>query len=131
MRADLAAYLKTPVPAWDWIAVDCCRWTDGWSVACGNRSAIGLLGLRYRTERGALLTIRRGGGLVALWSRGMALAGVSHVTEPEAGDIGVIKRPTHDGLNETVGIFTGERWASISDTAKHFGPALPLAIWRP
>lgn len=127
----LGEYLSASRPVWDWANHDCCRWMDRWCMERGRESAIALLGLRYRTERGALLTIRRGGGLVALWTRGMALTGAPAVDEPQAGDVGIIERPTVCGLNETAAIHTGERWFSISDTSIHSGPARALAMWRP
>lgn len=131
MRPDLAAFLRLPLPKWDYIGHDCCRWVDRWSMSCGNPSAISALGLTYNSERSALVMIKRGGGLVALWTRGMELAEVEEGDDRREGDIGVIERATHDGLNQTMGIFTGERWVSISDAALHFGPADVLAMWRP
>jgi hypothetical protein len=131
MRADLAAFLKEPQPRFDFVTHDCCRWVDKWSIARSHPSAIVALGLTYDSERSALVTIKRGGGLVALWTEGMALAGVPEADDAREGDIGVIERTTDDGLNETVAIFTGERWANISDRTLHFGPADVLAMWRP
>jgi len=129
----LSAYLAEPRPAWDWQHLDCCRWVDGWCLANGWGSPIGAIGIRYDSERSALLTIRRGGGLVALWTKGMAAVGIGPVDEWNtlaAGDIGVIRRPTACGADEAVGIWTGERWVTLGLRGLDFGPAEALAVWR-
>lgn len=127
----LGEYLAAPRPPWDWVSLDCCRWIDGWVVARGRDSAIRALDLRYNTERSALRTIVRGGGLVALWTAGMARIGVLEVDIPAAGDVAVIERSTVCGLDQAMAIFTGERWASLGLRGIEVGPADALRVWRP
>ena len=127
----LGDYLGAPRPAWDWVNLDCCRWVDGWVQQRGYPSPIAMLGLTYDSERSALLAIRRGGGLVALWTRGMCLAGVREADDAQAGDVAIIGRPTECGTNEAAAIFTGERWMTLGVRGFHCGPADVLASWRP
>lgn len=75
--------------------------------------------------------IGRGGGLVALWTRGMAAVGVPEADEPQAGDVAVIVRPTVCGMGEAMAIYTGDRWASLALRGLEIGAAEPLKVWRP
>ena len=127
----LADFLSAPLPEWDWKNHDCCRWIDRWLQARGHGSPIEALGLRYSTERGALRTIRRGGGLTALWGRGMAAVGLPEVVESQPGDVAVILRETVCGLHEAMAVRVGERWASLAIRGLEIGPAEPLKVWRP
>ena len=124
-------FLAIPRPAWDWRAHDCCRWVDRYLRLCGYASPIEALGLRYDSERSALRVIAKGGGLVALWDAGMAAVVVPHADAAQAGDVAVIERTTADGLNQAMGLFTGDRWASLTPRGLEFGPAQALRIWRP
>lgn len=126
----LGEYLKAPRPAWDWINLDCSRWLDRWIVMQGRRSAMEATGIAYNSERSALLTIRRGGGLLALWSRGMEAVGIMETDAPVAGDAAILSIPTEDGADETCGIWTGERWASLHTRGLIFGIGDPLIVWR-
>ncbi len=127
----LGDFLTQPLPEWDWQEHDCCRWVARWIEARGHLSPIKALGLRYSTERGALLTIRRGGGLAALWGRGMDAVGVPLASAPQPGDVAVIHRPTVCGLDTAMAICTGTRWASLAIRGLEIGPAEPLKVWRP
>ena len=127
----LADFLCAPLPEWDFCRHDCCRWVARWIEARGHACPIKALGLRYSTERGALRTIRRGGGLSALWGRGMAAVGVPEAGEPQPGDVAVIRRETVCGLDEAMAIKVGERWASLALRGLEIGPAEPLKVWRP
>lgn len=120
--------LRTP---WAWGSADCCTFVAGWVVACGHADPMDFLRPLYTTERAAMLTIGRGGGLVDLWTRGMIDAGVPECDEPLAGDVAVLVADTEDGLNQACGIWTGERWATRTQSGLQFGPADPLRIWRP
>lgn len=129
----LAEYLALPRPAWDWVTIDCCRWVDGWCRAHGLESPMEAIGIRYDSERSALLQIARGGGLSALWAKGMAAVGAAPVDEwdqLQAGDVGVIRRATSCGTDEAAGIWTGERWVTLGLRGLDFGPAEALAVWR-
>ena len=129
----LSEYLSAPRPAWDWQRLDCCRWVDGWCLANLRGSPMAAIGIRYDSERSALLQIKRGGGLVALWTRGMAAVGIAAVGDQDdlrAGDVGVICRPTACGTDEAAGIWTGERWVTLGLRGLDFGPADALAVWR-
>jgi len=126
---DLGEYLKAPRPAFDFVAHDCSRWMDRWIVSRGHASAMEATGIRYSSERSALRTIRRGGGLFALWQRGMDAIGVPEVATPTLGNCTILEIPTDDGVNETCGIWTGERWASLHRHGLMFGVGSPIMIW--
>lgn len=126
----LGEYLRAPRPAWDYIAHDCSRWLDRWLVLRGRASAMEAIGIAYSSERSAALTIARGGGLLALWARGMEAIGLSQVEIPRMGDAAILSVQTEDGTNETTGIWTGERWASVHKGGLIVGVGDPLMLWR-
>lgn len=126
----LGEYLKAPRPAWDWVEQDCCRWVARWIVSRGHADPMEFIGARYCTRIGALRLIKRGGGLVALWSRGMDGAGIPEAIAAEAGDVAVLSVPTEDGIGEACGIWTGERWAMLHERGLVFGVGEPLKVWR-
>jgi len=126
----LGEYLKAPRPAWDWINLDCSRWLDRWLVLSGHQSAMEATDITYNSERSALLTITRGGGLLDLWSNGMEAIGLPQIDIPAMGDAAILSVETDDGTNETCGIWTGERWASLHRRGLLFGFGVPLAMWR-
>ena len=123
-------YLAAPRPAWDWRAHDCCRWMARWVVECGHPNPMDFIGAGYSTEIGALRLIRRGGGLVPLWDKGMDGAGVPRAGEPLTGDVAVLSNPTDDGIGEACGIWSGMRWVSLHKRGLMAGVGAPLAIWR-
>lgn len=116
---------------WVWFEHDCCRFIDGWVVHRGRESPMDLLGIHYDSETSALRRIREGGGLVRLWSAGMALAGVPEVDEPTPGDVGIVPVSTEDGLNEACGIYLGPRWAMLGVRGLYCATVVPLRAWRP
>lgn len=124
-------FLTAPLLPFDFVRSDCCRWLDRYLVARGRQSAIKALGLHWTTEKGALRVIKRGGGLVPLWSRGMDAVGVPEASEHKPGDVAVIGRSTLDRLNQATAIYTGSRWASLGLRGMEYGPAEPLKVWRP
>ena len=125
----LGEYLKAPRPAWDFRSQDCCRWVARWIVSQGHADPMDFIGARYATRIGALRLIKRGGGLVALWSRGMAGAGMAETCEAKAGDVAVMSVPTEDGIGEACGIWTGDRWGMLHERGLVFGVGTPLKIW--
>jgi hypothetical protein len=90
------------------------------------------IGMEYDSERSALRRIAEGGGLAALWSRGMTEIGAEAcgLDDVRAGDVGVIARATQCGTNEAAAIWTGTRWATLGLRGLDFGPADALAVWR-
>jgi hypothetical protein len=126
----LGEYLKAPRPRWDWVNLDCSRWLDAWIVLCGHPSPMVAIDIRYDSERSALRTIARGGGLLALWSHGMEAAGLHEASEAMQGDAAILSISTDDGTNQTCGIWTGARWASLHQRGLMFGVGAPLKTWR-
>lgn len=123
-------YLDQTRPKWDWINHDCSRWLNRWLVLNGHPSAMEAIGITYDSEATALRTIVRGGGLLALWSKGMNAAGLLPVDAPEQGDAAILAIPTDDSTDQTCGIWTGQRWASVHRTGLLCGVGHPLGIWR-
>lgn len=126
----LGEYLRAPLPAWDWVNHDCSRWLDRWLVLNGHRSAMAATEIGYHDRLSALRIIQGGGGLLALWSRGMAAIGLQLTDTARAGDAAILVAPTEDRTNETCGIWTGERWAAPHHRGLVFGVGAPLRIWR-
>ncbi len=122
--------------SWGWgtePGLDCCKFVAKWAILYGYVDPMVLVWREpYNSERSALRCIAKGGGLVALWSAGMAHVEIAEaIGEPEAGDIGVINRPTVCGRNEALGIYTGQRWATLGHAGVEVGPADIVKAWRP
>lgn len=128
----LGEYLSRPLPDWDWVDLDCCRWVDGWIQARGHASPMAAIGVQYDSERSAMRRIAEGGGLAPLWVNGMKAVGLPIVAwdQVAAGDVGVIERETACGFNQAAGIWTGERWATLGLRGYDFGPATTHVTWR-
>lgn len=131
----LGEYLQWAIrQPWAWgldsAGLDCCTFANTWCQAQAWGSPMAAIGIQYDSELSALRRIREGGGLLALWSQGMAAIDARAVGDMRAGDIGVIRRPTPCGTDEAAAIWTGERWVSLGLRGLDFGPAEALAVWR-
>ena len=127
---NLGDFLRAPCPPWDYREHDCSRWLDRYLVARGYPSPMSATGIAYASEREAKLVIGRGGGLLALWTRGMEAIGLSEASEPEQGDVAILSVATDDGTDQTCGIWTSARWATVYQGGTMFGAGEPLRIWR-
>lgn len=85
---------------------------------------------RYRTALGCQRILKREGGLVGVVGRGAAIVGLAPVTDPVAGDIGVVRAQTAAGEGEVSAIKTRVGWALLSPTGLIVAPASVLAAWR-
>lgn len=107
---------------------DCACFPANWAIECGRPDPMVKWRGAYSTEAQAEDIIADAGGLVALFSEG--LAGCDVVEEPQAGDIGVVEL-----LGEQAGaIFTGKRWAFVAERGLAFASldaACLLKVWRP
>lgn len=119
---------------WGWgtnPGLDCCKFAGKWAIARGLIDPMVLVWRNpYDSERSALRRIAEAGGLVPLWTAGMAHVGADQIHAPIPGAIGIIQRETVCGLNEASGIWTGQRWVTLGLRGFDFGPAEPLAMWR-
>jgi hypothetical protein len=129
---DLGAYLvqeaKRP---WQWGVADCTTHAGDWVLALTGRDPVARW-RGYSTDLEAEDHIARAGGLLALWSDG--LAGIMRRAEAAwPGDIGLIRMPGEDGEPIEIGaIFTGKRWSFRSPRgigAVSLDPANVVAIW--
>lgn len=116
---------------WGWGTHDCCTFASQWAIIRGNPDPMAYLRGRYSTAGEAVRVLVKHGGLLAVTTRGMIEAGVPEADFPRAGDIGVVQRPTEEGLNQACGIYTGERWATLGLRGMDCGPAEILGLWRP
>lgn len=129
---DLGAYLQTAISRpWNWGRHDCCRFAAEWCIRRGRGDPMDFLRPLYTSEFQALRTIREGGGLVALWSRGMEDIGAPVVERVEAGDVGIVESITERGAEQVCAINTGPRWAILGIHGMVFSPAQPVRAWRP
>lgn len=119
---------------WGWgrePGMDCCKFAARWVVRRGHSDPMDYIVGRYDSAIGALSLIRRNGGLVPLWTRGMIEAVVPEADDPRAGDVAIIRVATDDGTNEACGIYTGDKWLTLGQRGIEAQPAEPLMIWRP
>lgn len=126
----LGDFLRAPCPTWDYVQHDCSRWLDLYLVTRGHPSPMQATAIAYASEREAQVVIGRGGGLLSLWTRGMDAIALQEVDAPAPGDVAILSIPTDDGTDETCGIWTGHRWASVHRGGTMFGVGEPLKIWR-
>lgn len=125
----LGDYLKAPRPAWDWVNLDCSRWLDRWLVECGHPSAMAATHVDYSGPVSAQRVIERGGGLFSLWAAGMEAIGLAETGNPRMGDAAILSIPTEDRTDQTCGIWTGLRWASLHHRGLLFGVGEPVKVW--
>jgi hypothetical protein len=110
-------------------AWDCSTFPAAWVMANGLPDPMAQWRGRYDTEEAALALIDGQGGLPALFSR--AMSGIDaplNRGEPVAGDIGLV---AIYGL-EAGAIFTGKRWAFVTDRGMAFVTIAPehiVAAW--
>jgi hypothetical protein len=106
---------------------NCSTYPADWCMALGHPDFAAPW--RHLTGIAECEAIAAGGKLLDLWSEGIA-GRIPVVTDPRAGDIGVIERA---GLTAGA-IYTGERWALRAERGVTFLP-LPhravLRAWRP
>ncbi|WP_288803916.1 hypothetical protein [uncultured Novosphingobium sp.] len=126
----LGDFLRSAQPAWDYRQHDCSRWLDRYLCMLGYASPMEATGIQYDSEREAKVVIGRGGGLLALWTAGLEAIGLEEVETPALGDVAILSVPTDDGEDQTCGIWTGKRWASVHRTGTAFGIGDPLKVWR-
>lgn len=121
---DLGAYLNEAAgKPWAWGEHDCSAWPARWA---------GIPLPDYEDAAGAFELVAEL-GLVALWER-VGAERIEPVTDPEAGDIAVIRALNANREPVEVGaIFTGERWAFVpmsGGVAVTKGPEV-VKVWRP
>jgi hypothetical protein len=85
----------------------------------------------YDSQLSAIRRITEGGGLIPLWERGMADAGLGTTAEFDEGDVGVLSLETEEGLGQVCALFTGDRWVARWTSGIVAVPAQPLIAWRP
>ncbi|WP_454798596.1 DUF6950 family protein [Novosphingobium lindaniclasticum] len=126
----LGDFLRSAQPAWDYCNHDCSRWLDRYLRMSGHPSPMDATGIDYASEREAKVVIGRGGGLLALWTAGLQAIGLPEVETAALGDVAILSIPTDDGEDQTCGIWTGKRWASVHRSGTAFGLGEPLKVWR-
>ena len=82
-------------------------------------------------EAAALALVTRRGGVIRLAEAGMAAHRRVDVTNAVRGDVGVVSVLAADGSAEVGAVCTGTRWAARGVHGLSFGPATPIAVWRP
>lgn len=109
---------------------DCATFPADWAVLRDRPDPMARWRSAYRSEEAAGALIAGAGGLAALFAAGMAAAGIPEVSDPEAGDIGIVRFSS----NEAGAIFSGRRWIFAAERGI-VGASLDrdqiARIWRP
>lgn len=110
-------------------AWDCCCLPAEWSLALGTADPMAAWRGRYASEAEAEDILQREGGLAGIFGAGLESVGWQPVTEPQAGDVGVVAL-----LDDEAGaIYTGRRWAFVATRGLGFASLERDAIshiWR-
>lgn len=85
---------------------------------------------RYSTALGCARLVKREGGLLAVLSRGAALAGLEAAVAPRAGCIAAVEPHGAAGGSLAGAICTGAAWAVLSPAGIGLIAARPLGVWR-
>ena len=118
---NLGEYLKAAASTpWTPGIHDCSAWPARWA---------GIQIPSYSTDEEAERLVADGGGLVALWSKWIGDS-LRRISEPQAGDVGIIRVITLKGRAEAGAIFTGQRWAFLTPAGLALVPTAPIAVWR-
>ena len=108
---------------------DCCTMPAQWAIDNGLPGPMAAWRGTYGTENDAQDLIEAGGGLLALFERELAGAGLTRRQgDARPGDIGVLRI-----LDQEAGaIFTGKRWCVVAERGLAFASVEPdavLAVW--
>lgn len=104
---------------------DCCTFPAAWVIDNGLPDPMTQWRGTYATEDEAMCLVEREGGLCSLFARAMASVGAcANDGTPAAGDIGVASL---HGL-EAGAVFTGKRWAFVTDRGMAFVTIAPEHI---
>lgn len=108
---------------------DCCTMPAQWAIDNGLADPMAAWRGTYGTDSEAHDLINVGGGLLALFERGLADAGlVRRQDDAQPGDIGILRI-----LNQEAGaIFTGKRWCVVAERGLAFASVehdAVLAVW--
>ena len=128
--AVLGAFLDDMAAAgWQWGERDCLLWLGLWS-----REVTGIDGGadwrgRYRTALGCARVCNRSGGVEACIEKGALVAGMAPVSDLRAGDVGLVNAVTDKGVRLVGGIFTGERWAVMTNAGVLTARASAVSAW--
>ena len=127
----LAVYLREQARRpFDWTGANCLLLPADWIVRLGLPDpAIAMRDLAGEAEALALVAER--GGVAALARAAMAGHRPVDVTNAVRGDVGVVTVMAAEGPAEVGAICTGRRWAARGIYGLSFGPATPVAVWRP
>lgn len=109
----------------EWGVCDCCIWACSWVLAQRGVDPSAPWRGRYRTARGALRHIRKGGDFVDVVSRAMAAAGLAETSDPQPGDVGVVLTD----MGGTLAVRTSTGWACKSERGVVVAPYELVKAW--
>lgn len=127
LMPELAAFLREGAARpFTWGACDCCTFACAWIAHRRGVDPSRPWRGRYRSLRGALRQIRRGGGdLLAVAADAMRVAGLDVTSVPQPGDVGIVRTPA--GL--ALAIRTPLGWAGKSESGVVTAPYPCLRAW--
>ena len=95
----------------EWGVHDCCTFTADWWNAETGKDPLEKFRGTYSTKREAVKEILRFGSLRNAWASEMGECSETL----SAGSVGIIKALLDGGLGECGAIYTGSRWAALSE----------------
>lgn len=114
---------------WQWGERDCLLWLGLWSERVTGIDGGSPWRGHYKTALGCARALKKSGGMAACIEIGTKLCGMIPVTDLKSGDIGIVRANTDKGVQEVGGIYTGERWAVLTDKGVLTGRVEPLMAW--
>lgn len=128
----LAAHMQRP---WKWGETDCCCFASEWIEARTGLDPMATFRPHYRSRASALALFERRGGLCAVMSERMAEMGFRPTSEPDHGDVGIVRAPVRTNadiltLREVAAIMVSSRWICRSQQGIASAPFELVKAWR-
>lgn len=128
---DLTAFLDLSE---GWVTVygerDCLLWPALWvQIRTGVDGGAEWRGT-YHDEEGCLAVLEAAGGFLAVMERGVAVVGLEEASEPQRGDIAVVRVRVARGEPFVGAICLGDGWAVMSGDGLRMIRAEAVRCWR-
>lgn len=106
----------------------CCTFVADWCVELGHPDPMAFIRASYASPEEVAALLAKP-GLLKLAHRGFGSIGLPQTVQPATGDVGIVLRPTDDGVHRACAIMSGDRWVSRRDHGLDVAPAGVLRAW--